>query len=134
MAIFSMLSVCSPPPYLLNTKNMPIWAHFQCLACIYHPSTIFPPPEHQKHAHMGMFSMFSVSLQHSHPLNIKKCPDGCDFCKGDCRVNTICNELVGNPKRFSHYAVMLNTCIPSRGSKEERIRIPLLAWPNIDSK
>ena len=55
-------------------------------------------------------------------------------CKGDRRVNTMSDELAGDPKRFSHYAVMLNTYISSRGSKEERIRIPLLAWPNIHSK
>ena len=55
-------------------------------------------------------------------------------CKGDRRANTTSDELAGDPKGFSHYVVMLNTCIPSRGSKEERIRIPLLAWPNIHSK
>ena len=44
------------------------------------------------------------------------------------------DRLAGDPKRFSHYMVMLNTCVPSRESKEERIRIPLLAVPNIYSK
>jgi len=70
-----MLSVCSPPPYLLNTKNMPIWAHFQCLVCIYHPSTIFPPPEHQKHAHMGMFCLYNIPTH----WTSKKCPNGHGF-------------------------------------------------------
>ena len=35
---------------------------------------------------------------------------------------------------FSYYVVILNTDIPSRGSKEERIGIRLLACPYIYSK
>ena len=58
--------------------------------------------------------------------------------KGDVRAtamaNAASNGLAGDPKWFSHCVVMLNTCVPSRGSKEERIRIPLLAVPNIYSK
>ena len=49
-------------------------------------------------------------------------------------ANAASDGLAGDPKGFSHCVVMLNTCIPSRGSKEERIRIPLLAVPNIYSK
>ena len=49
-------------------------------------------------------------------------------------VNAASDRLAGDPKMFSHYVVMLNTCIPSRGSKEEKIRIPLLAVPNIYGK
>ena len=37
-------------------------------------------------------------------------------CKDDCRMNTMSDELAGVPKGFSHYVIMLNTCIPSRGS------------------
>ena len=43
-------------------------------------------------------------------------PEG---CKGNHRANTMSDELAGDPKRFSHYAVMLNTYIPSRGPKRK---------------
>ena len=49
-------------------------------------------------------------------------------------ANAASDGLAGDPKKFSHCVVMLNTCVPSRRSKEERIRIPLLAVPNIYSK
>jgi len=41
------------------------------------------------------------------------------------------DELSGDPKTLVIGVVILQTYIPSRGSKEERIGIPLLAWPNI---
>ena len=49
-------------------------------------------------------------------------------------ANAASDGLAGDPKWFSHCVVMLNTCIPSRGSKEKRIGIPLLEVPNIYSK
>ena len=49
-------------------------------------------------------------------------------------ANAASDGLAGDPKGFSHCVVILNTCVPSRGSKEERIRVPLLAVPNIYSK
>jgi len=52
-------------------------------------------------------------------------------CKSDCRANTISNELAGDSKTLVIGVVILQTYVPSRGSKEERIGIPLLAWPNI---
>ena len=44
-------------------------------------------------------------------------------------ANTASNRLAGDPKRFSYYVVILNTCIPNRGSKEERIiKLAIVVW------
>ena len=43
--------------------------------------------------------------------------------------------LAGDPKEIRLLCnTTLITDIPSRGSKEERIRIPLLVWANIQSR
>jgi len=42
--------------------------------------------------------------------------------------------LAGDPKALVYYVISkLNKGIPSRGSEEERIRIHLQAWANIQS-
>ena len=49
----------------------------------------------------------------------------------DAERNTV---LAGDPKAFRLLCnTNLNVNIPSRGSKEERIRIPLRVWANIQS-